>query len=137
MASLAKLTLVGNLGRDPETRYTPAGTMNVSFNVAASRRWTDQAGQPQERTTWFKVTAWGKLAEILDRLTQEGALVKGKQVLAIGTLEQREYQSRDGEQRFSLEVSADEVQLLGSRDRQASPNPDGIYQGSDFDDVPF
>ena len=63
MAGIAKITLVGNLGRDPETRYTPNGTMNVTFTMAVSRRFTDQSGQQQERTNWYRVTAWGKLAE--------------------------------------------------------------------------
>ena len=148
MASLAKLTLVVNLGRDPETRYTPSGTMNVQFNVAASRRWTDQGGQQQERTTWFRVTAWGRLAETLDRLTQNGALVKGKQVLVIGNVEQREYQDAQGQPRFSLDVNADEVQLLGNRQDGESGPPRSSGGGgnrsepvdsgpADFDDVPF
>jgi single-strand DNA-binding protein len=146
MASLAKVTVVGNLGRDPETRYTPSGTMNVQFNVAASRRWNDQNGQLQERTTWFRVTAWGRLAENLDRLTQNGALVKGKQVLVLGSIEQREYQDAQGQTRFSLDVNADEVQLLGNRpDGEGAPTRSGGGNRSetmdsspnDFDDVPF
>src|SRR5689334_14933309 len=115
MAGVAKVTLVGNLGRDPETRYTPNGVMNVKFSMAVSRRWTDQGGQQQERTTWFRVTAWRKLAETLDRLTQEGYLAKGKQVFVLGNIESREYQDQQGQNRTSLDVTADEVQLLGSR----------------------
>lgn len=141
MAGIAKVTLIGNLGRDPESRYTPSGTMNVSFSMAVSRHWNDQAGQRQERTTWFKVTAWGRLAETLDRLTQSGALVKGKQVYVLGTIEQRDYQDQQGAMRTSLEVNADEVQLLGNR-------PDGDGDGRalaavgangqlDYSDVPF
>lgn len=130
MAGIAKVTLIGNLGRDPETRYTPTGTMNVGFSMAVSRHWTDQSGQRQERTTWFKVTAWGRLAETLDRLTQSGALVKGKQVYVLGTIEQREYQDQQGATRTSLEVNADEVQLLGAREN-------GQATGRDVDDVPF
>ena len=137
MASLAKVTLVGNLGRDPDTRYTPNGTMNVSFNVATSRKWNDQAGQLQERTTWFHVTAWGRLAEALDRLHQAGALVKGKQVLVLGTIEQREYEGRQGEQRASLEVNADEVQLLGTRDRAEPDDAQERNHGHGYDDIPF
>lgn len=136
MAGLAKITLIGNLGRDPETRYTPSGAMNVSFSIAVSRRWTDQAGQAQEKTTWFRVTAWRRLAEILDQLSQSGALVKGKQVYVAGTIELREYQGQQGEQRVSLDVTADEVQLLGTRDGgDREPQPAG--RGRDFDDVPF
>ena len=146
MAGIAKVTLIGNLGRDPETRYTPSGTMNVQFSIAVSRRWNDQGGQQQERTTWFRVTSWGRLAETLDRLTQSGALVKGKQVYVLGTIEQREYQDQQGATRTSLDVNADEVQLLGSRqDSEAAASrasgggrSEGNEQAySDLDDVPF
>jgi single-strand DNA-binding protein len=115
MAGIAKITLVGNLGRDPETRYTPNGTMNVRFTMAVSRRFTDQSGQQQERTTWFSVTAWGKLAETADRLAQSGYLTKGKQVYIDGRIESREYQDQQGQTRTSLDVTANELQLLGSR----------------------
>jgi single-strand DNA-binding protein len=107
MAGVSKVTLIGNLGRDPETRYTPNGTMNVQFTMAVSRRWTDQGGQQQERTTWFRVTAWGRLAETLDSLTQNGYLTKGKQVYVLGNLEAREYQDQQGQTRTSLDVRAD------------------------------
>ena len=115
MAGIAKITLVGNLGRDPETRYTPNGTMNVRFTMAINRRFTDQSGQQQERTTWFSVTAWGKLAETADRLAQSGYLTKGKQVYVDGRIESREYQDQQGQTRTSLDVTANELQLLGSR----------------------
>jgi len=113
----AKVQVIGNLGRDPETRYTKSGTMNVSFSVASTRRFNDQSGQQQERTTWFRVTAWGKLGETLDRLAQDGALAKGRQVFVTGRLEQSEYTGNDGQQRTSLEISADDVLMLGSRNQ--------------------
>jgi single-strand DNA-binding protein len=146
--------LVGNLGRDPETRYTPNGQMNVTFSMAVSRSFRDSSGQQQERTTWFRVTAWSKLAEILDGLTQNGYLVKGKQVFVEGRLEAREYQDQNGQTRTSLDVTANEVQLLGSRmdadggqygagGQRGSGGPGG-QRGEDdagdpssFDDVPF
>ena len=115
MAGIAKITLVGNLGRDPETRYTPNGKMNVQFTMAVSRRFNDQSGQQQERTNWYRVTAWGGLAESLDRLAQNGYLAKGKQVYVDGRLEPREYQDQQGQTRLSLDVTANELQLLGSR----------------------
>ena len=115
MAGIAKITLVGNLGRDPETRYTPNGRMNVQFTMAVSRRFNDQSGQQQERTNWYRVTAWGGLAESLDRLAQSGYLAKGKQVYVDGRLEPREYQDQQGQTRLSLDVTANELQLLGSR----------------------
>ena len=80
----ANITIVGNLGRDPETRYTPNGRMNVSLNVAVSHRFRDQGGQQQERTNWFRVTAWGTQAENLDRMAQQGWLAKGRPCLCLG-----------------------------------------------------
>lgn len=144
---VAKVVLIGNLGRDPETRYTPSGTMNVQFSMAVSRKWNDQSGQQQERTTWYRVTGWGKLAETLDSLTQNGALVKGKQVYVMGTLEPREYQDQAGVTKTSLDVRADELQLLGSRGEfdggppsggrpQSRPDETGSY-ADNLDDVPF
>ena len=115
MASTAKITIVGNLGGDPETRYTPAGKMNVRFSIATNRRFTDQSGQQQERTSWFRVTAWGGLAESMDRLAQAGALSKGKQVFVEGRLDANEYTDQQGQQRTSLDVFANEILLLGSR----------------------
>lgn len=115
MAGISKVILVGNLGRDPETRYTPNGTMNVRFTMAVNRKFRDQAGQDQERTTWFNVTAWGRLAETVDRLSQSGYLAKGQQVFVEGRLESREYQDQQGQNRTSLDVNATELQLLGSR----------------------
>lgn len=115
MAGIAKITLVGNLGRDPETRYTPNGTMNVTFTMAVTRRFNDRSGQQQERTNWYRVTAWGGLAETLDRMAQNGYLTKGKQVYVDGRFEAREYQDQQGQTRTSLDVTANELQLLGSR----------------------
>jgi single-strand DNA-binding protein len=155
MAGISKVILVGNLGRDPETRYTPNGTMNVQFSLAVSRRFRDSSGQDQDRTTWFRVTAWGKLAETVDRLSQSGYLAKGKQVYVEGRLESREYKDQQGETRFSLDVNATELQLLGSRgDAEGGQfggsgggGSRGGYQGGDpgdagdasdsYDEVPF
>jgi single-strand DNA-binding protein len=152
MAGVSKVTLIGNLGRDPETRYTPNGIMNVTFTMAVSRRWTDQGGQQQERTTWFRITAWRRLAETLDQLTQNGYLAKGKQVYVLGNLEAREYQDQQGQTRTSLDVTADDVLLLGSRaDSEGGGGGTGGSGGrggrsggdtegpggNDIDDVPF
>lgn len=146
MASVAKITLVGNLGRDPETRYTPNGRMNVQFTMAVSRRRTDAGGNLQETTNWFRITAWGRLAETLDRITQQGYLVKGRQVFVSGNFEAREYQDQQGQTRTSLDVNADEVQLVGNRGDSdggfggpvgsARPESHGQEDAS-LDDVPF
>ena len=115
-----KLIIVGNLGRDPEMRYMTDGTPVTSFSVATSRRWTDANGQAQERTVWFRVSAWRRLAETCNQY-----LTKGRQVLVEGELsEPRPWQSRDGEWRASLEVRAYTVKFLGNRgDAQAAPRP--------------
>jgi single-strand DNA-binding protein len=140
----AKAQVIGNLGRDPETRYTKGGTMNVSFSVATSRRFTDASGTPQERTTWFRVTAWGKLAETLDRLAQDGALTKGQRVFVSGRLESSEYTSQQGDQRTSLDINADDVLLMSARGEGSGQ---GTYSGGrseqpaqvaeDIDELPF
>jgi single-strand DNA-binding protein len=152
MAGVVKINLIGNLGRDPETRYLPSGAMNVSFTLAVSRSWTDQSGQRQERTTWFNVTAWRRLAETLDGLAQKGYLKKGKQVfVSASRVEARTYQDRNGQWQASLDVEADELQLLGTRgDSEGEAYSEGsqTYQqprrpreedalSKDFDDVPF
>ena len=159
MAGISKVILIGNLGRDPETRYTPSGAMNVQFSIAVSRRFRDSSGQDQEKTNWFRITAWAKLAETLDNLTQQGYLVKGKQVYIEGRLDAREYTDQNGVTRTSLDVNATEIQMLGSRaDSEGGPGGQGGgrptgggptaggrgFQDepsggapSDFDDVPF
>ncbi len=153
MAGVSKIILIGNLGRDPETRYTPTGRMNVQFSMAVSRRYNDSSGQQQEQTSWFRVTGWGRLAETMDKLSQSGALTKGKQVYVEGRLEAREYQDQNGQNRTSLDVTASELQLLGSRadsdmDGGDYGGPGGSSSGggraagdqddhSNIDDVPF
>lgn len=145
--SFAKITLFGNVGRDPETRYTPNGRMNVSFSVAVNRRWNDASGNQQESTNWFRITGWGRLAETLDKLTQQGALAKGRQVIVTGRFEQREWTGQDGQTRFNLEVTADDVLLVGGPREGGNEfgGPTGSGRGDDFsppddgsmDDVPF
>jgi len=136
----AKAQVIGNLGRDPETRYTKSGTMNVTFSVATSRRWTDQAGQAQEKTTWFRVTAWGKLAETLATLVQQDALVKGKQVFCSGRIELNEFTGQDGTTKTSLELTADDVVLLGGRGEERATSGTRERSGDPVmvaDDLPF
>ncbi|HHY54389.1 MAG TPA: single-stranded DNA-binding protein [Chloroflexi bacterium] len=107
-----QITLVGNLGNDPEMRYTPNGIPVTSFSLAVSRRWTGQDGQPQEKTLWFRVTAWRKLAE-----TASQYLTKGRQVLVVGELEEpRTFTDKNGAVRVSLDVTANEIRFLGRAD---------------------
>lgn len=151
MAGVSKVILIGNLGRDPETRYTPNGTMNVQFSMAVSRRFNDSSGQQQERTNWFRVTAWGRLAETLDGLSQRGAVTKGTQMYVEGRLDSRDYQDQNGVNRTSLDVNMTEFQLVGGRGGASSGGPDNDEAGngggnqsyrdqddsSNLDDVPF
>ncbi len=134
-----KLILVGNLGRDPEMRYTPDGTPVTSFSVATSRRWTDASGQQQERTVWFRVTAWRRLAETCNQY-----LSKGRQVLVEGELsEPRPFQGRDGEWRAGLDVTALTVKFLGGRgdagpsDLSDAMDEDRGVSSIDEEEIPF
>ena len=108
--SFNKIILVGNLGRDPELRYTPQGTPVCSFSMATSEKRKDRSGEAQDLTTWFKVTLWGRQAE-----TASQYLVKGKPVYIEGRLRVEEYTDRDGKPRHSLEVNATDMQFIGSR----------------------
>ncbi len=106
-----KTVVVGHLGQDPEMRYTPSGQPVCSFSVATNRRWTDRNGQEQERTTWFRVTAWGKLAEVCSQY-----LTKGRLVLVEGDIEASAWVGQDGQPRATLELTARTVKFLGGRD---------------------
>lgn len=105
MASFNKITIVGFLGRDPELKYTPQGTANCKLSVA-----TTEKRQDREFTTWFRITVWGKQAELCNEY-----LYKGSQVYIEGRLRQEEYTDREGNKRFSLEVNATDVQFLGKK----------------------
>ena len=141
----AKAQVIGNLGADPETRYTKNGTMNVTFRIASNRRWTDQSGQQQEKTNRFRVTAWGKLGETLDKMTQDGYLTKGKQVFVSGRIDLSDpYTNQQGETRQSMEISADDVVLVGGRPEGGSGSGGGSYGrreeasvSEEVDDLPF
>ena len=120
-----QITIVGRLGRDPEQKYLSSGQAVCSFSVATDRSWTDANGQKQERTTWFRISAWQKLGEICNQY-----LSKGRQVLVIGEMQEpRPYESKDGTWRASLDVTAREVKFLGGKG-------DTGYAQSDGDDVP-
>lgn len=117
-----QITLVGNLGNDPEMRYTPSGVPVASFNLAVNKSWVNQEGQRQDKTLWFRVTAWRKQAETVSQY-----LTKGRQVLVIGEIEEaRPWTDRDGNQRASLEVTAQTIKFLGGRgDAPAGHEPAG------------
>ncbi len=108
MAGVNKVILIGNLGRDPEMRYTQNNTPVANFTVATSDQWTDRNGEKQERTEWHRVVAWGRLAEICGQYLQ-----KGKQVYIEGRLQTREWQDQNGQKRYTTEIVAREMQMLG------------------------
>lgn len=124
-----KIIIVGNLGRDPEMRYTPDGTPVTSFSVATNRRWTGSDGQQQEETVWFRVTAWRRMAEVCNQYLQ-----KGRQVLIEGQLKPDEnggprvWTGNDGVARASYEVTALTVKFLGGRGEGPSPEAPGAYE---------
>lgn len=103
-----KVILVGNLGRDPEVRFTPGGKAVARFSLATSEAWTDAGGNRQERTEWHNIVVWGKQAESCGQY-----LTKGRQVYVEGSLRSRQYDDKDGNRRSITEVVAQRVQFLG------------------------
>jgi single-strand DNA-binding protein len=110
MASVNKVILVGNLGRDPETRYTAGGDPITNVSIATTDTWKDKSGEKQEKTEWHRVAFFGKLAEIAGEY-----LKKGSQVYVEGRLQTRKWQDKDGQDRYTTEIVADRMQMLGSR----------------------
>lgn len=106
--SVNKVILVGNLGKDPELRYTPSGTAVVNFSLATSESFKDRDGNRQERTEWHNIVAWRQLAEICGKY-----LHKGKQVYVEGKLQTRKWQDKNGVDRYTTEIIADSMQMLG------------------------
>jgi len=131
------IIIVGHLGRDPEMRYTPSGQPVTSFSVATSRSYTNQSGEKVDETVWFRVTAWGKLAE-----TTNQYLKKGRQVLVEGRLQAdknggpRVFQRQDGTSGASFEVTAQTVNFLSSRTDSGGDSMAGDT-GDMQDDIPF
>jgi single-strand DNA-binding protein len=153
MASVNKVILIGNLGRDPETRYMPDGGAITNISVATTDTWKDKAGEKQEKTEWHRVAFFGRLAEIAGEY-----LKKGSQVYVEGRLQTRKWQDKDGNYKYTTEIVADRMQMLGSRqgmgagDREAPEREAGASRGAakpaaakapggkfdDFeDDIPF
>ena len=118
MASVNKVILVGNLGRDPELRYTPGGQAVTSFSVATNERWNDKEGKTQERTEWHRIVVWGKQAENCANYLQ-----KGRPVYIEGRLQTREWEDKEGQKRQTTEIVAQTVQFLGGREGGAGGAP--------------
>ncbi len=119
MASVNKVILVGNLGRDPETRYTTGGDAVTNIRVATTDTWKDKNGEKQERTEWHTVVFFGRQAEIAGEY-----LKKGRQVYVEGRLQTRKWQDKDGQDRYTTEIVADRMQMLGSREGGGTSAPE-------------
>lgn len=122
MASVNKVILVGNLGRDPEVRFMPNGDAVCNFSIATTDSWRDKAGAKQERTEWHNITMYRKLAEIAGEY-----LKKGRPVYIEGSLQTRKWE-KDGVTRYSTEIIANQMQMLGGRDSGSS---NASYDGMD------
>lgn len=144
MAGVNKVLLIGRLGRDPEVRYTPDGTAIANFSIATSEEWKDKkTGEKQERTEWHRIVAFRRLGEICGEY-----LSKGRQVYVEGRLQTRDWQDKDGNKRYTTEIVASQMQMLGSKDtydnagggssfkkNDIPPGPE--FSGSQDDDIPF
>jgi single-strand DNA-binding protein len=120
-----KIILIGNLGRDPELRYTPTGQMVASFSVATNRRYKTASGEQREETEWFSCMAYGKLAETCNQY-----LSKGQRVYVEGRLKSRTYQTRDGQTRFSNDVTITDVHFLSGKGADAPLSPINAHPGA-------
>src|SRR5205085_11021669 len=130
MASVNKVILVGNLGRDPETRYTTGGDAVTNIRIATTDTWKDKAGEKQEKTEWHSVVFFGRQAEIAGEY-----LKKGRQVYVEGRLQTRKWQDKEGQDRYTTEIVADRMQMLGNREGGGSAHaadepPDRASAGS-------
>ena len=146
MAGVNKVILVGNLGRDPEIRYTPDGTAVANFSIATSREWNDRnTGEKKKQTEWHRIVAFRRLAEICGEY-----LSKGSQIYIEGHLQTREWDDKDGNKRYTTEVVANQMQMLGTRSsanaggssqHSSPPAPDfsgpPASHGMEDDDIPF
>jgi len=147
-----KAIIVGNLGSDPEVRFTPSGQAVANFRIATNESWTDKSGNKQERTEWHRIVAWGKLGERCGEY-----LSKGRQCFVEGRLQTREWTDKEGKKNYTTEIVATNVQFLGGRDgagagagrgkamngeEELGPPPPGMEepsapQAGAEDDIPF
>jgi single-strand DNA-binding protein len=134
MSGINKVILIGNLGKDPETRYMPSGKAATNFSIATSERFKDkETGEPQERTEWHRVSTFDRLAEIAAEY-----LKKGSKVYIEGRLRTRKWQDKEGKDRYSTEIIADQMQMLDSRGMGGGANAAGANaSGADDENAEF
>jgi single-strand DNA-binding protein len=127
---LNKVMIIGNLGRDPEMRYTPSGKPVTTFSVATSRTWNTSEGEKREETEWFNIVAWSSLAEICKQY-----LSRGQQVYIEGRLQTRHWDDQEGNKHTSVEIVANEMIILSERREAGEGSPDS--ESSDEEEFPF
>ena len=136
MASVNLAILIGNLGRDPELRYTPSGQAVASFSMATTEKWKDKSGQMTERTEWHNIVCWGRNAEVASQY-----LKKGSPVYIEGRIQNRTYDDKDGNRRYISEVVARRLQMLARKAESAESPPDVPPEPENLpetdDDLPF
>lgn len=137
MASLNKVMIIGNLGKDPEIRSTTSGQSVATFSLATSEKFKNKSGEQEERTEWHKVVLWGKLADIAAQY-----LTRGKSVYIEGRIQTRKWEDKDGHDRYTTEVVGDKMQMLGGKgDKDKDGDSFSGYvddtDGFDPDDSPF
>ncbi len=133
MAGVNKVILIGNLGRDPELRYTPSGSAVTKFSLATSMRWKDRDGQQQERTDWHNIVAFGRQAEICNEY-----LKKGSQVYVEGRIQTRSYDDKDGNKKYITEIIVRSMQILGRKGEPEEEVPEEVGETkSEDEDLPF
>ncbi len=131
MAGLNKAILIGNLGRDPEVRYTPGGLAVANFTIATSESWSNKNGEKETRTEWHRIVAFGKLGEICGEY-----LSKGKQVYIEGRIQTREWDDKEGVKRYTTEIVASQMLMLGAREGQGSGGTYADSPSSGYKDTP-
>lgn len=124
----AQTQIIGRLGKDPETRYTGGGAAVTNFSVATDETWKDNAGEKKTRTTWYKVVAWKKLAEICQQYLHKGDLV-----FLSGRMQEREWEDKSGAKRTSWELVAETMKMLGGRHNETAAAPEAGQQVADED----
>jgi single-strand DNA-binding protein len=135
MVSVNRVILIGNLGRDPDLRYTPSGQPVAKFPIATSERWKDKDGQLQQRTDWHNIVAWGRQAEVCKEY-----LKKGSPLYIEGRIQSRSYDDKDGNRKYITEIVANRIQMLGRKEE--GPSEEGIppepeTEEAEGDDIPF
>ena len=129
MGGVNKVILVGNLGSDPEVRFTPSGQAVANFRIATNESWTDKQGQKQDRTEWHRIVVWGKLGELCGEY-----LAKGRQCYVEGRLQTREWTDKENKKNYTTEIVANSVVFLGGRDGASAGGARGKPKSGGEDD---